>query len=104
MENRIKECRRDMFADRMPAATLRLNQLRLWFSAMAYVLMCALRRSALAGAKLVNATCATIRLKMLKIGAQVSKSVRRAKIAFASGFQLQPLFALAHERLCSAAR
>lgn len=104
MENRIKECQRDMFADRMPAATLRVNQLRLWFSAMAYVLMCALRRIALAGTKLANATCATIRLKLLKIGALVTTSVRRVKIAFASGFPMQPLFALAHERLCSATR
>ena len=104
MENRIKECQRDMFADRMPAATMRVNQLRLWFSAMAYVLMCALRRIALAGTQLANATCATIRLRLLKIGAQVTTSVRRVKIAFASGFPLQPLFALAHDRLCSAAR
>jgi Transposase DDE domain group 1 len=104
MENRIKECQRDMFADRMPAATLRVNQLRLWFSAMAYVLMCALRRIALAGTQLANATCATIRLRLLKIGALVTTSVRRVKIAFASGFPLQPLFALAHDRLCSAAR
>ena len=104
MENRIKECQRDMFADRMPAATMRVNQLRLWFSAMAYVLMCALRRIALAGTQLANATCATIRLRLLKIGALVTTSVRRVKIAFASGFPLQPLFALAHERLCSAVR
>ena len=82
----------------------RVNQLRLWFSSMAYVLMCALRRIALAGTQLANATCATIRLRLLKIGALVTTSVRRVKIAFASGFPLQPLFALAHERLCSAAR
>jgi Transposase DDE domain group 1 len=104
MENRIKECQRDMFADRMPAATLRVNQLRLWFSAMAYVLMCALRRIALAGTQLANATCATIRLRLLKIGALVTTSVRRVKIAFASAFPLQATFALAHERLCNATR
>jgi len=104
MENRIKECQRDMFADRMPAATMRVNQLRLWFSCMAYILMCALRRIALAGTKLATATCATIRLRLLKIGAQVTVSVRRVKIAFASSFPMQRIFAIAHDRLCKAAR
>ena len=104
MENRIKECQRDMFADRMPAAAMRVNQLRLWFSAMAYVLMCALRRIALAGTQLANATCATIRLRLLKIGAQVTTSVRRVKIALASSFPLQATFATAFTRLCGAPR
>ena len=104
MENRIKECQRDMFADRMPAAAMRVNQLRLWFSCMAYILMCALRRIALAGTRLAHATCATIRLRLLKIGAQVTVSVRRVKIAFASSFPMQPIFAIAHDRLCEAAR
>jgi hypothetical protein len=79
MENRIKECQHDLFADRMPAATIRVNQLRLWFASMAYLLMCALRRIALAGTALVDATCATIRLRVLKIGALVTTSVRRVK-------------------------
>ena len=104
MENRIKECQRDMFADRMPAAKMRVNQLRLWFSCMAYILMCALRRIALAGTELANATCATIRLRLLKIGAQVTVSVRRVRIAFASSFPMQRIFAIAHDRLCEAAR
>ena len=65
----------------MPAATMRANQLRLWFASMAYVLMCALRRIALAGTELARATCATIRLKLLKIGAQVTVSVRRVRVA-----------------------
>lgn len=104
MENRIKECQRDLFADRMPAATIRVNQLRLWFASMAYVLMCALRRIALAGTALAEATCATIRLRLLKIGALVTTSVRRAKIALATSFPLQATFALAHERLCAASR
>ena len=86
MENRIKECQGDMFADRTPAATMRANQLRLWFASMAYVLMCALRRIGLAGSELARATCGTIRLKLLKIGAQVTISVRRVKIAFASSY------------------
>ncbi len=56
MENRIKECQLDLLAGRMPTATMRANQLRLWFASMAYVLMCALRRIALAGTELARAT------------------------------------------------
>ena len=104
MENRIKECQRDMFADCMPAGPMQVNQLRLWFAAFAYVLMCALRRLALAGTALANATCATIRLRLLKIGALITVSVRRVKIALASSFPLQRIFSLAHDRLCDAAR
>jgi Transposase DDE domain group 1 len=103
MENRIKECQSDLFADRTPAATMRANQLRLWFASMAYVLMCALRRIGLAGSELARATCGTIRLKLLKIGAQVTISVRRVKIAFASSYPGQQIFALAHDRLRHAA-
>jgi hypothetical protein len=99
MENRIKECQADLFADRTPTATMRANQLRLWFASFAYVLVCALRRLALAGTELAKATCGSIRLKLLKIGAQVTLSVRRVKIALASSYPLQELFALAHERL-----
>jgi hypothetical protein len=99
MENRIKECQTDLFADRTPAATMRANQLRLWFASFAYVLVCALRRLALAGSDLAQATCGSIRLKLLKIGAQIAVSVRRVKIAFASSYPLQPLFAVAHGRL-----
>ena|SRR5215831_2644681 len=99
MENRIKECQGDLFADCTPAATMRANQLRLWFASMAYVLMCALRRIGLAGTELSQATCGSIRLKLLKIGALVRVSVRRVKIALASSYPLQPLFALAHTRL-----
>ena len=99
MENRIKECQADLFADRTPAATMRANQLRLWFASMAYVLMCALRRIALAGTELARATCGSIRLKLLKIGAQVTVSVRRVKIALASSYPWQQVFALALTRL-----
>ncbi len=99
MENRIKECQADLFADRTPAATMRANQLRLWFASFAYVLLCALRRLALAGSELAQATCGSIRLKLLKIGAQVRISVRRVTVAFASSYPLQDLFARAHERL-----
>jgi hypothetical protein len=104
MENRIKECQTDMFAGRTSAATMRANQLRLWFAAFAYVLLCALRRIGLAGTAMARATCGTIRLKLLKIGALVSKSVRRVKIAMASSCPYQDIFAHAYERLRTAAR
>lgn len=85
MENRIKECQLDLYADRTSAATMRANQLRLWFYSMAYVLLCALRRIGLHDTDFARATCGTIRLKLLKIGALVCISVRRIKIAMASG-------------------
>jgi hypothetical protein len=99
MENRIKECQLDLFADRTSATSLRANQLRLWFASMAYVLMEALRRLALAGTRLAQATCGTIRLKLLKIGALVRLSVRRVKVAMASGCPSAREWALAHARL-----
>ena len=83
-QNRIKECQLDLYADRTSAATMRANQLRLWFYSMAYVLMCALRRIGLHDTDFAQATCGTIRLKLLKIGALVRISVRRIKIAMAS--------------------
>jgi hypothetical protein len=104
MENRIKECQLDLFADRTSAKTMRANQLRLWFAAMAYVLLCALRRIALRHTQFAEATCGTIRLKLLKIGALVRVSVRRIKIAMASACPYRNEFALAHLRLTAAAR
>jgi Transposase DDE domain group 1 len=104
MENRIRETKSDLFGDRTSASTMRANQLRMWFSAIAYVLMCALRRIALAGTDLARATCSTIRLRLLKLGAQVTVSVRRVKIALASSCPYQEIFATAHERLSAAAR
>jgi len=103
MENRIKECQLDLFADRTSAATMRANQLRLWFASMAYVLLCALRRIGLAHTQFADATCGTIRLKLLKLGALVRLSVRRIKVAMASACPWQDEFALAHARLRSAA-
>ncbi len=104
MENRIKECQRDLFAGRTSAASVRANQLRLWFAAFAYVVMAALRRIGLGGTELARATCGTIRLKLLKIGALITTSVRRVKIAFASSCPHQAVFAHAHHRLrCVAA-
>jgi DDE family transposase len=103
MENRIKECQLDLFADRTSAATMRANQLRLWFASMAYVLLCALRRLALQHTQFAKATCGTIRLKLLKIGALVRTSFRRIKFAMASGYPYQRDFALAHAQLINAA-
>ena len=102
MENRIKECQLDLFADRTSAATLRANQLRLWFASMAYVLLCALRRLALQQTQFAKATCGTIRLKLLKIGALVRTSVRRIAFAMASSYPYQHEFALAHTQLTEA--
>lgn len=84
MENRIKECQLDLYADRTSSATMRANQLRLWFASMAYVLLCAVRRIGLHHTPFADASCGTIRLKLLKIGALVRISVRRIKIAMAS--------------------
>jgi hypothetical protein len=99
MENRIKECQLDLFADRTSTTTMAANQLRLWFSSFAYVLLSALRRIALSGTELAQATCGSIRLKLLKLGARVTVSVRRIKIAIASACPYQAEFALAHARL-----
>jgi hypothetical protein len=79
---------------------MRANQLRLWFASMAYVLLCALRRIGLAHTQFANATCGTLRLSLLKIGAQVTRSVRRIRIAMASACPCADIFALAHTRLC----
>ena len=99
MENRIKECQLDLFADRASTQTMAANQLRLWFSAFAYVLLSALRRIALPDTELAQATCGTIRLKLLKLGARVTVSVRRIRIAIASACPYRAEFALAHARL-----
>ena len=103
MENRIKECQLDLYADRTSTATMRANQLRLWFASMAYVLLCALRRIGLHHTPFANASCGTIRLKLLKIGALVRISVRRIKIAMASGCPAAPAWCDAAVRLNAAA-
>jgi hypothetical protein len=96
IENRIKEQQLDLFADRTSAATLRANQLRLWFASFAYVLLEALRRIGLRFTQFANATCGTIRLRLLKIGAQVRVSVRRIKLAMASACPFQTEYHLAY--------
>jgi hypothetical protein len=103
MENRIKECQLDLYADRTSAATMRANQLRLWFHSMAYVLLCALRRIGLRDTAFAKATCGTIRLKLLKIGALVRISVRRIKIAMASACPAAREWGIAAIRLAIAA-
>jgi len=102
MENRIKECQMDLFADRTSTATMMANQLRLWFASMAYVLVEGLRRIALQATDLADATCGTIRRKLFKIGALVTISVRRIKLAMASGCPYQAVFATAHRALAAA--
>ena len=102
MENRIKECQLDLYADRTSSATMRANQLRLWFASMAYVLLCALRRIGLHHTRFDNASCGTIRLKLMKIGALVRISVRRIKIAMASGCPAAPCWGEAARRLNAA--
>jgi hypothetical protein len=104
MENRIKECQLDLYADRTSAATMRANQLRLWFASMAYTLICALRRIGLAETNFADATCGTIRLKLLKIGALVRISVRRIKIAMASACPSACEWGQAARRLADAAK
>ena len=91
MENRIKEQQLGLFADRTSTATMRANQLRLYFSSVAYVLMCALRR-ALRGTEMQKAQVGTIRQRLLKIGAVVRVSVRRVFIQMAAGFPNEKVF------------
>jgi Transposase DDE domain group 1 len=99
MENRIKECQIDLFADRTSTRTMAANQLRLWFASMAYVLVEGIRRVALQATDLADATCGTIRRKLFKIGALVTISVRRIKFAMASGCPYMAIFATAHRAL-----
>ena len=103
MENRIKECQLDLYADRTSTGTMRANQLRLWFASMAYVLLCALRRIGLPHTRFDKASCGTIRLKLLKIGALVSISVRRIKVTMASACPAAQVWGLAARRLTAAA-
>ncbi len=102
MENRIKEQQLCLFADRTSAATMRANELRLSFSSITYVLMCALRRLGLKDTKLAKARCDTIRLRLLKIGAAIHVTVRKVWVALAEGYPYRDLFAqvYAHLRAC----
>ena len=99
MENRIKEQQLDLFATRTSGRLMRVNQMRLWLSSVAYTLIEALRRTALQGTQLANAYCATIRLRLLKIGARVRISVRKVWVSLASSHPAESIFAHAWQRL-----
>src|SRR5947207_4903586 len=99
MENRIKEQQLGLFADRTSTGTMRGNQLRLYFSSIAYILMHDLRRLALKGTELEKAQCTSIRLKVLKIGAQVHVTVRRVWIRMAAGYPYKEAFQQAFDNL-----
>ena len=92
MENRIKEQQLALFADRTSTSSMRSNQLRLYFSSFAYILVHALRRLGLAGTELAKAQCDTIRLKLFKIGAQIKLSVRKVWISFSESYPYAELF------------
>ena len=103
MENRIKECQGDLFADRTSTATLCANQLRLWLALFAYALLCAVRRIGLAHTQFAEATCGTIRLKLLKLAGLVRVSARRIKFALASACPYADEWRLAAARLVTTA-
>jgi hypothetical protein len=99
MENRIKEQQLWLFADRTSAGKMRANQLRLYFSAVAYMLMQALRRLGLRDTEMASAQCNTIRLKLFKIGAQVKVSVRKVWVSLAGGYPYADLLKQVHGNL-----
>jgi hypothetical protein len=99
MENRIKEQQLHLFADRTSAQTMRGNQVRLFFSSIAYVLLEALRRLGLAGTELAEAQCQTIRLKLLKIGALVRVTVRKVWVKLSGGCPYADVFRRVHANL-----
>lgn len=92
MENRIKEQQLYLFADRTSTSQMRSNQIRLYFSSVAYLIMNALRRLGLKGTEMAQAQCHTIRLKLLKIGALVRISTRKIWITFSESYPFQKLF------------
>src|SRR5579863_1687883 len=91
MENRIKE-QFSLFADRVSTETIRANQMRLYLSAMAYILVSGLRRLGLKATELAHAQVSTIRTKLLKIGAQIRVTVRKVWISMASSYPWQDLY------------
>jgi hypothetical protein len=101
MENRIKEQQLDLFGDRASCHAFRGNEIRMWLSMAAQILIVALRRLALAGTELAQAQAGTLRVRLLKIGALVAVSVRRVYIRLSSAFPLQDLLAVALQRLRS---
>ena len=99
MENRIKDCQLDLFANRMSAHAYKANQLRLLLAAFAYVLIDGIRRVALEKTNLAKAVPNTIRLKLLKLGAKVINSVRRIKLSLPDACPYRDLFFKAHAAL-----
>jgi hypothetical protein len=99
MENRIKEQQLYLFADRTSASTMRANQLRLWLSSVAYVLVNALREFGLQGTQLEKAQCHTIRLKLLKIGAAIRITVRRVWVSLSQSYPYAATFLRVFENL-----
>jgi Transposase DDE domain group 1 len=104
MENRIKEQQLFLFAYRTSCATMRANQIRLMFSAVAYVALRALREFGLSQTELAQAQCDTIRLKLLKIGAVVRISVRRVYLALSESYPFHAIFVQVYQNLCQAFR
>jgi hypothetical protein len=102
-ENRIKEQQLALFADRTSTELMRSNQLRLYFSTFAYQLMQGLRRLGLKGTEMAQAQCQTIRLKLLKIGAQIRVTVRRVYLSLATGYPFRAIFARVYANLMSTA-
>lgn len=99
MENRIKEQQLALFADRTSAHQMAVNQLRLWFSSVAYLLIARLRRLGLEGTALARAQCDTIRLKVLKIGARIRITSRRVWVMLSSAYPHKAVFLQAFENL-----
>ena len=99
MENRIKEKKLFLFADRVSCQTMRANQVRLCLSTVAYIVMRALRDFGLRDTALEQAQCDTIRVKLLKIGATIQVSVRRVVLALSEAFPFQTIFQRAWENL-----
>ncbi len=99
MENRIKEQQLELFADRTSSHTMRANQLRLWFSSIAYVLLAELRRIALTGSAMATAQAGTIRLRLLKVATIVTVSVRRISLSLSSTYPDRDLFAAVLARI-----
>ena len=101
MENRIKEAQQDLFADRTSTSWMASNQLRLWFSAFAHLMLSVLRAEVLRGTDLATATLGQIRLKLFKIGARIKISCRRIRLELASAYPYQETFRRACANLCA---
>jgi hypothetical protein len=102
MENRIKEQQLALFADRTSTTLMRSNQLRLYFSTFAYLLMQGLRRLGLKETEMAQAQCQTIRVKLLRIGAQIRVTVRKVWVSLAAGYPFAKIFTEAYRNLMAA--